>query len=202
MTTYANHSLFHTVLLWTLLCTAGCRSAPYVWVQHLPRETERSSARTIVGPGDLVQVQVFDDEKMSTVGRVLPDGTLSMPVLGPVLVTGKTSEELARSLEGHLTRYMQAPKVTVTIQESLISVAVIGEVKEAGVVNVVTPAPVLKALAAAGGLTEFADSSGIYVLRTERGKTQRIRFSYSALSDGEPAATRFHLKTGDVLIVE
>ena len=183
-----------------LLCTAACASAPYVWVQERPPDPRE--AKILVGPGDLLEVRWTEVEQMSIQARVLPDGTITIPVLGSVPVTGKTSAELSRSLEAQLTRYVKTPQVTVIILESLLSVAVIGEVKTAGMIDLVKPATVLQALAKAGGLTEFADSSGIYVLRTEGDKTERIRFDYDRLTEGAPASTRFRLRTGDVVVVE
>jgi polysaccharide export outer membrane protein len=198
------HARVRAALAALLLCLLACRSAPYVWVHQLPPEPAPSGGRTTIGPGDLVEVLVYGEEGASTKGNVLADGTLTMPLLGPVYVVGKKPEELAKSLEEQLKRYIQVPSVTVIIHESRISLAVIGEVRQPGVVLLTTPATVLQALAAAGGMTEFADSSGIFVLRTDSktAQTQRIRFSYSALVEAEPAASRFHLRTGDVLVVE
>lgn len=82
-----------------------------------------------------------------------------------------------------------------------MSVAVIGEAKQAGMIALEPPATVLQALAKAGGMTEFANSANIFVLRSGD-KVQRIRFKYSALVEAEPAATRFHLRTGDSVVVE
>jgi polysaccharide export outer membrane protein len=192
-----------TALATTLLGAAGCGSSGrYVWVDQRPPDPAGASGRTLIGPGDVIEVQVYGDETMSTRGRVLADGMLTVPVLGPVQVTGKRPEELAASLEEQLKRFVNVPKVTVIIQESLISVAVIGEVRQAGVVDLVAPATVLEALAKAGGMTEYADSSGIFVLRNRGKDTERIRFKYSALVQAQPAAARFQLKTGDVLVVE
>lgn len=186
-----------------LLSAAGCRSAPYVWVHDLPPEPQTPGVRKLViGPGDMLDIRVGGDEKMSTRGRVIGDGTLVMPLLGPVVVTGKKPEELASSLETALKRYINVPAVTVLIDESQLSVAVIGEVKQAGVVALESPATVIQALAKAGGMTEFADRSSIFVLRPTGDKIQRIRFKYSALVEAEPSATRFRLKTGDALVVE
>lgn len=186
---------------WTaalLVCVAACSHAPYVWVHDLPPQ---QAARSI-GPGDVLEVQVYGDEKLSTKGKVLGDGTLAMPLLGSVAVAGKTPDGLARWLESALQQYVKAPSVTVMLEESQVSVAVIGEVKEAGVIALDAPATVLQALAKAGGLTEFADTSSIFVLRPQGDKTQRIRFEYAALIEAEPAATRFRLKTGDTVVVE
>jgi polysaccharide export outer membrane protein len=184
------------------LCTAGCRSAPYVWVHDLPVETQTRDDRNVIGPGDMVEIRVNGDEKVSTRGRVLGDGTLVMPLLGSVAIAGKRPEEAASSVEAALKRYIHVPEVTVLLQESQVSVAVIGEVKQAGVVVMEAPATVIQALAKAGGMTEFADRSSLFVLRPTGNKLQRIRFKYSALVEGEPSAARFHLKTGDTLVVE
>lgn len=198
-----NRLLARTVLACTLLGVAACGSSgSYVWVHQRPPEPLNDGGRTLIGPGDLIEVQIYGEEEGSTTARVLADGTITLALLGPVHVAGKRSEELAASLEKQLAKYITVPKVTVMIRESLISVSVIGEVREAGVLELVGPATVLEALAKAGGLTEFANSSGIFVLRNQGDKTERIRFTYSALVQAEPAASRFHLKTGDTLVVE
>jgi polysaccharide export outer membrane protein len=190
------------ILLFTLLCGAGCSSAPYVWVHELPREGLSAPRRTVIGPGDDLEIQVMGDENASARGRVLPDGTLTLPLLGPVRVVGMRPEALASSLERQLQRWVKVPEVTVIIHESVVSVAVIGEVRQPGVIPLAPPATVLRALAAAGGMTEFADLSGIFVLREQEQRPQRIRFSYDALAEGAAAATHFRLEPGDVLIVE
>ena len=198
-----NKRCIGALLSCVLLVASSCGSSGrYVWVQDRRPEPARTSTRTLIAPGDVIEVQVYGDETMSTKGRVLGDGTLTVPVLGPVQVVGKRPEELAVTLEEALKRYIQAPKVTVMIQESLVSVSVIGEVKAVGVVDLVAPATVLEALAKAGGLTEFADSSGIFVLRNSGKEVERIRFKYSALVHAEPAAAAFQLKTDDVVVVE
>lgn len=191
------------VLLLTILAGgAGCSSAPYVWVHELPRDTPAAAKRTVIGTGDDVEIRVLGDESASTRGRVLPDGTLTMPLLGSIQVVGQKPETLATTLEGQLQRWVKVPQVTVIIHESVISVAVLGEVREPGVIDLVPPATVLRALAAAGGVTEFADLSGLYVLRKQDQRTLRIRFTYDALVEARPAASRFQLEAGDVLVVE
>lgn len=202
MISCSNPRLVRIALATTLLAALGCGpGGRYVWVQERPPEPNPGE-RTLIGPGDLIEVQVFGEENTSTTARVLGDGTLTVPLLGPVPAVGKRPEELGLFLEEQLKRFIQVPKVTVLIRESLISVAVIGEVRQPGVVDVVAPASVLEALAKAGGLTEFADSSAIFVLRKRGQETERIRFRYSGLVQAEPAAARFLLKTGDVLVVE
>lgn len=178
-------------------CGAGGK---YVWVHQ--RAPEPPANRILIGAGDLVEVQVFGDEQSSSTGRVLADGTLTIPLIGPVYSVGLRPEELGALLEKQLKRFIAEPKVTVVLRESVVSVSVIGEVKDAQAVQLVAPASVLEALAEAGGLTEFADDGCIFVLRKNNGNTERIRFTYDALVQAEPAASSFQLKTGDIVVVD
>jgi polysaccharide export outer membrane protein len=185
------------------LLSLGCQSAPYVWVQSLPPEPVQAiGGPTTISPGDVVEVRVFGQEAMSSKGQVRVDGTLTLPLVGQFPVAGQKPEDVARALKGRLTPYINSPEVTVVIQESQVSVSVVGEVKAVGIIELKSPATVLQAIAKSGGLTEFADKSSIFVLRTTAGVTRRIRLKYQSLVDGDPLALRFHLKTGDVIVVE
>jgi polysaccharide export outer membrane protein len=166
------------------------------------RPPDPNGDRTLIGAGDLLEIKVYGDEESSTTVRVLEDGTVTMPLLGAVRVVGHRPEGLATSLELQLRRHIAAPEVTVVIRESVVSVSVIGEVKQARTVQLVSPATLLDALAEAGGLTEFADDSCIFVLRKRGDQIERIRFSYDALTQAEPAASAFQLKTGDTVVVD
>jgi polysaccharide export outer membrane protein len=181
---------------------AACgHHAPYTWVQSLPRDPSPVNVTTI-NPGDLVDVRVFGQPDVSSKGVVRPDGTLTLPLLGQVPVAGQRPEDTAHLLAEKLTKFVIKPEVTVVIEQSRVSVAVLGEVKAAGVVELDSPATVLDALAKAGGMTDFADDDSIYVLRKLGPKTQRVRFTYAQLTGADGAALGYHLKLGDVVIVE
>jgi polysaccharide biosynthesis/export protein len=184
--------------------SGACHSAPFVWVHEFPSPPVREGAGTplTISPGDIVDVRVFEQENMSAKGEVRSDGTLALPLLGNVAMAGHRPEEVANSLKRRLLPYVNAPEVTVVIEESRVEVSVVGEVKSVGVVELQAPATVLQAIARSGGLSEFADRSGIYVLRTIAGITTRIRFKYSFLTEADPVAIGFRLQTGDVIVVE
>jgi polysaccharide export outer membrane protein len=187
---------------WLWLSFACSHAGSYTWVHDLPPKMLTQGDRSVIGRGDTIEIRVYGDDKVSTHGKVQGDGTVVMPLLGPVTVAGKRPEDVANELEVALKRFISIPEVTVMIQEAQVSVAVIGEVKQAGMIGLDAPATVIQALAKAGGMTEYADSSMIFVLRPIGDKMQRIRFKYSALVEAEPAAARFHLKTGDTLVVQ
>ena len=187
-----------------LLSAAACaKPGPYIWVTQLPRDQLDLRVVTTISPGDVVDVRVFGQENMSAKGQVRLDGTLTLPLLGAVQVAGQRPEDLAKQLKQRLTQYIVAPEVTVVIELSRVNVGVIGEVRTPGIYELDSPATVLSALAKAGGMTEFADDEGIYVLRQfTRGKVRRIRFTYKALIDANEAAIGFVLKMGDTVVIE
>jgi polysaccharide export outer membrane protein len=188
-------------LTWLVVGAWACGSSgPYVWVADLQADPA-AGTDYVIESGDVLGVRVFNQEAMSTKARVRTDGKISVPFAGDVQVSGKSPVAVARELEARLKSYVVTPSVTVTVDEfQSPSIAVIGEVAHPGVYNIDSAAGVLRALALAGGMTDYASHSNIYVLR--RAAQQRIRFSYHALTDNEPRAAAFRLHAGDTIVVE
>jgi polysaccharide biosynthesis/export protein len=190
---------------------AGC-AAPdkFVWVESLPPAPD--PVDTTGGPdggaagyridcGDLLDIRVFGEERVSGRARVRMDGGITLALVGDVAARGKTPYELSRELEHRLLTFMTSPSVTIGIEETHPAlVTVLGEVAHPGVYPLALSSGVLQALASAGGLTENADDDQIYVVR--KTLPTRVRFTYRALKDNEPSAVRFTLQTGDVVTVE
>jgi polysaccharide export outer membrane protein len=183
------------------LVTAGCgTTGPYVWASDL-KSAEVGSADYAIVTGDVISVKVFNQDAMSTHAKVRSDGKIAMPFLGDILVTGKSPAALAKELETGLKAFINAPNVTVTVDEfQPTTVTVIGEVGKPGAVAVERNAGVLEALAGAGGLTENASRDDIYVLR-QTPVARRIRFTYDSLVLYPPVQT-FRLRPGDIIVVE
>lgn len=179
----------------------ACSGAPYVSVANLPPTTLQTS-QGLIAAGDIVDVRVFGQDALSTKGLVHEDGLLTLPLIGVVKASGETPAHVAQLMKERLKPYVNSPEVTVVIQQSLVSIAVLGEVKQVGVVQLESPATVLHALAKAGGMTDFADTSEIYVLRKLAGAVRRIRFEYDLLVGADAASINFRLRTGDVVVVE
>jgi polysaccharide export outer membrane protein len=161
-----------------------------------------------VAPGDVLSVRVWNQESMSQArARVREDGRISVPFLQDVEVVGQTPAVLSRRLQHDLKNYVVNPVVTVTVEEMRpLRVSVIGKVTRPGVYELERGAGVLAALAAAGGLNDYAHRDGIYVLRPGRpaveGGPVRIRFTFSALTRAERPAASFALRQGDTVVVE
>ena len=183
-----------------VLSLAGCAGAPYVWIDNLA--PARAAAEYVIEPGDLVSVRVFGQDNMSVRARVRIDGKLAVPFLGDVEVAGKTPAAVSKDLAARFKEYVNSPNVTTTVEEQqATSVSVLGEVQKPGIYTLDTSSVgVLSALAAAGGLTDYASKDSIYVVR--RAAPSRVRFSFSSLGSGEGRAAAFRLHAGDIVIVE
>jgi polysaccharide export outer membrane protein len=184
-----------------LLCSCA-HSGGFVWVQDYTRPDPPGAGAYAIQDGDLIRVQVWNQEAMSTRARVRSDGQITVPFLKDVAVAGKTPAALATELEGMLKDYVNHPSVYVVVEESKpATVSVIGEVTRPGIYPLDAAGGVAPALAAAGGLTAFAHKSRIYVLRPGP-RPVRVRFSYEALVEGIGPASAFRLDAGDVVVVE
>jgi polysaccharide export outer membrane protein len=92
--------------------------------------------------------------------------------------------------------------VTVNVEASQqVTVTALGEIMHIGTLNLEPPARLIEAIAQAGGPSEFADKSRIFVLRRFP-KFQRIRFTYDNIVHNEDGAAGFPLRTGDIIVIE
>lgn len=184
---------------------AGCAPAgSYIWVQSLPivpAQAPQQHQPFVIAAGDLLDVRVYNEERLSSKGRVRYDGKLALPLLGDVPAAGKAPAQLAQELQERLKSFLQAPTVTVVVEEiHPSSFSMVGEVTRPGVYPLTPHTGLLEALALGGGLTQFADADAIFIVR--RSPPQRFRVTYEQLTTNDPHAVAFRLADGDVIVVE
>jgi polysaccharide export outer membrane protein len=182
---------------------ACAQVGPYVWVDDYPPPAGTAAgSEYLIAPGDLLAVHVYREEAMSTRERVRQDGKVSVPLLHDVQAAGLSPSTLAEQIQTRLKEFINVPRVTVAVEEvHPLVVPVLGEVAHPGQYNLEKGAGVLEALAAAGGLTEFAHRDRIFVLRREPSPV-RVRYTFEALSRGQGRAAAFRLQAGDAVVVE
>lgn len=111
------------------------------------------SNRTVIHPGDQLNVQVFGDQTLTQSTMVLSDGTVDYPLIGKVKLGGKTPNQAASTLASHMLEYVRHPIVSVQItQLAQPDVLVLGDVKSPGKYNLPSDGRLTDAIAAAGGL--------------------------------------------------
>jgi len=114
----------------------------------------------LIGPGDLIQVDVMDTPEMEQQVRVADDGTVPLAYVGSIHVAGQTPATAANVIQRALMekKVMRTPEVTVRVQEyATQDVSVLGQVRTPGTYAITTPQTILKILSLAGGLTDMAD---------------------------------------------
>jgi polysaccharide export outer membrane protein len=111
-----------------------------------------------IGPEDLIEISVFEEEKLNKTVRVSSQGNISLPLLGILRVKGLTANELEREIRDLLAeKYFQDPHVSIFIKEYRNQrISVIGAVDKPGAYDVTGPKTVLDVLGMAGGLKEEA----------------------------------------------
>jgi polysaccharide biosynthesis/export protein len=154
----------------------------------------------LIGPGDLVQVDVLDTPEMEQQVRVSDSGTISLAYVGTVQVAGETPAKAAALIQSLLIQkeVMRHPQVTVRIQEyATQDVSVLGQVKSPGSYSIATPQTVLKVLSLAGGLSEVADRH-ITIRRKQDGKET----TYYVANDAKDALEDVPIvRPGDIILV-
>lgn len=133
----------------------------------------------LIGPLDTILVSVFGVPELSRELQVDAGGRIAVPLIGTIDAGGKSAAELARDIEQQLAgHYVRNPNVTVNIVRSVSQVVTIdGQVVEPGLYPVTNQMTLLRAVASARGLTEFAKQDDVVILRTVDG--QRIAGLYS-----------------------
>ena len=142
----------------------------------------------LIGPGDLIQVNVMDTPEMEQQVRVTDDGNVQLAYIGSLHVAGETPSAAASMIQGALIEkhVMHRPEVAVRLMElATQDVSILGQVHTPGTYTITTPQTILKVLSLAGGLTESADRN-VVVKRNKSG--ERLKYYVSnnaeqALSD-------------------
>ncbi|MBZ5671854.1 MAG: polysaccharide export protein [Acidobacteriia bacterium] len=165
-----------------------------------PAEGAAREARVKIGPGDLIEVNVFDEPQLTQVVRLndLGDGTLNL--IGSLHLAGLTTDQARVLIAGKLREgnYLLSPQVSVLIREySTQGVSVLGEVKNPGVYGVVGGQHLLDVLAAAGGTTPQAGGE-ITIQRSADGSSLTVPLSKDP---HQSLSSNVQLYPGDKVIV-
>lgn len=155
----------------------------------------------VIGPEDVLHVAVWKEADLTATLPVRPDGKISLPLLNDVQAAGMTPMQLADSLTEKLKKYVANPRVTVVVtQINSKRIYMAGEVSHTGAMPMLPNMTVLQALSSAG-LTQFANTKKIYVLRTENGKQRKMPVDYRKLLKGEQIDRNYVLQPGDTIVV-
>lgn len=162
---------------------------------------DSNAAHYIIGPEDTLQITVWKEPTLSGTFPVRPDGMISLVLVGDLPAAGRTPMQLGDDITLKLKKYLQEPSVSVVVLAvNSQRIYLMGEVGHVGPIPLAAGMSPLQAIAAAGGLSPFANSKKIYILRGEAGKQQKIPFNYKQALKGDNAQT-VKLQPGDTIVV-
>jgi len=159
----------------------------------------------VIGPGDTMEIFVWGNEALSSVGVVRPDGRLTTRLVEDMQASGKTSTELAREIEKVYAEYVRQPVVSVIVNGFVgvpeQQVRVVGEATTPSSVPYAQHMTLLDLMIAVGGMTEFASGNKSVLVRMDNGghKSYGLRLD-DLLKKGDISAN-MALRPGDIVII-
>lgn len=155
-----------------------------------------------IGEQDVLNITVWREPELSGAVMVRPDGMVTLPLVNDIHAAGLTPDELKDLLTEKLRSFLNLPQVTVAVREiNSRKVFVLGQVGHEGSYRINSTTTVLQVISEAGGLREFANKKGIYVLRNENGGQVRMHFNYEKVVRGQDPSAGILLRPGDTIVV-
>lgn len=190
------------VLLAVLMGLSGCATNYPVAPAKLSKQADWNY---LIGPGDSVSVFVWRNPDVSGTFPVRPDGKMTMHLVEDMPASGKTPTQLARDLEKALSKYIQEPIVTVVVAGGVgpfsQQVRVIGQATKPQAMNYREDMSLIDLMIDVGGMTEYAAGNKAYILRTVKGKQERLGVRLDDLVNGGDISADVPILPGDVLVI-
>ena len=178
------------------LAVSGCAGGPpliggptvtVVAATELPPPTgTRPDGAFPLGPLDKIQVRVVGLEDLNQEFQLDPSGAITFPYAGTIQAGGMTTGELVTALEAALRRgHIRNPSVSVNLTETASNtVTVDGEVGQPGIYPAPGPMTLMRTIARARGLTEFARARHVVVFRNVNGRDMAALYDLAAIRQG------------------
>lgn len=139
----------------------------------------------LIGPFDRISVDVYGVPELSRQVQADASGIVSLPLIGPVQASSRTTLQLADEIEGKLAKYIRRPDVSVNVTESVSQILTVeGQVNTPGLYPVVGKMSLLRAVALAKGTTEFAKLDDVVIFRTVGGQRMAALYNLKSIRSG------------------
>ena len=161
-------------------------------------QTDATKKRYVIGSLDVLYIRVWNNQNLTGVVDVRPDGMISLPLVGELKADGLTVAELKDVIKVHLSDYLNSPEVDVQVSRiNSKKVFLVGAINRPGPLVLASRLTVSEAIFSAGGFRDFANQKKIYVLRG----TKKFNFNYKEVILGKHLEQDIPLENGDKIIV-
>ncbi len=168
----------------------------------VPISIPPDSDKYLIGPEDVLFIQVWKEDALSQQVLVRSDGKISLPLIDEVQAVGLTPLQLKELLIRKFKEYIDDPQITVMVREARsFKIYVLGQVARPGVITLAGETSILQVISMAGGFTEWANQKKILLIRNEKGKENRKTINFKKIISGDDINANILLKPGDTIIV-
>jgi polysaccharide biosynthesis/export protein len=155
-----------------------------------------------IGAEDVLGVLFWRDTEMSGDLTVRPDGRITLPLIGDMMASGLKPEELKDRIQEASKSYVADANVSVVVRQiNSRKVYITGQVTTPGAYPLAGPLTVMQLIALSGGLTEYADSKNITIMRVEGGQQLSFKFNYKDVARGKSLPQNIALRPLDTVVV-
>jgi protein involved in polysaccharide export with SLBB domain len=192
----AGSTLLGSVLGGTLVALATCRPEP---LPVLPEPS--ATASQTLGPGDVIEIRVTDQDELTGEYEVGEDGNIRFPWIEDVAVAGKTRGEIAELIEQKLADgWLRQPQVTVRVLDRQNrEVSVLGQVNTPGSYPFKERLTLVQAISLAGGMNPLAQAKKVKLIRETAEGTKTYEIDVGSILDSKRAD--LPLEPGDIVFV-
>jgi polysaccharide export outer membrane protein len=182
-------------LLLALVATTAC------FARAVPPPVAPPPATYRVGAPDDLLISILPEPVIERVVVVRPDGRISIDLIGDVVASGRTTEQLAGDIREKISRFKRDAVVTVSVVASKSStITVFGQVSAPGSQILDRETRLAEAIGAAGGTNLFASLGRVRVVRSNPEETKILRVNLRDIQYGDQS-TNFMLQDGDIVVV-
>jgi polysaccharide export outer membrane protein len=165
-----------------------------------PRKTE-----FVLGVNDVVHISVWKNPELSVDGRVRPDGTITMPLIGDIKAAGRAPSALKVEITKRLQSFVRDEGAIVSVAVTEVNsyrFTVGGQVERAGMFNAKYFVTASEAIAMAGGLNRYANPHRVVLVRSDPRGPRRIPLDYERIASGEHPEEDLVLVSGDTIFAQ
>ena len=191
-----------SVLVFGAVFLSGCAST-----EPVAQDSAAPSLSTeyLIGPGDNLQIFVWQNPDLSLSLPVRPDGKISMPLVEDMQAVGKTPTQLSRDIETRLSEYIKTPQVNIIVTGFVGTfgeqIRVVGNAARPSALSYRRDMTLLDVMIEVGGLAEGAAGNRARIVRRYGGNPREIKVRIDDLLNKGKISANLKMMPGDVLII-
>jgi polysaccharide export outer membrane protein len=181
------------------LCVSSCGPDPYDY----GREPDPRKHEFVLGVEDCIRINVWNNPQLGTEGCVRPDGVITMPLIGDILVVGRTPSQLKADISERLSAYVKDESAVVTVAVTALNslrFTCSGNFERPNINQTKSYVTVCQAVSLCGGINKFCNPSRLVLKRKDaHNKTRAVPVDFNRACSGEHPEQELVMTPGDTI---